>query len=134
MMPASKRQLALNDMNEADGASLIGKISSRFTGAFMVLTPKGPPLFRRIDWGCVKMSPADSSCHLYVGVIARRRGERMARQGSISMMTPASGDRYEPRGHSSNTRLRWRIVSRMRGRCLTALSKTARALPRLLPA
>ena len=42
MMPASRRQLALKDMNEADGASLIGKISSRFTGDFIVLTPKSP--------------------------------------------------------------------------------------------
>jgi hypothetical protein len=38
MMPASRRQLALKDMNEADGAPWIGKISCRFTGAFMVLT------------------------------------------------------------------------------------------------
>jgi len=39
MMPASRRQLALNDIKEAEGASLIGKISSRFTGDFMALTP-----------------------------------------------------------------------------------------------
>jgi len=38
------------------------------------------------------------------------------------------------RGHSSNTRARWRIVSRMRGRRLMALWKTSRALSRLLPA
>jgi hypothetical protein len=38
MMPASRRQLALKDMKDAEGASLIGKISSRFTGDFMALT------------------------------------------------------------------------------------------------
>ena len=37
------------------------------------------------------------------------------------------------RGHSSNTRMRWRIVSRMRGRCLVVRSKMRRALSRLLP-
>ena len=39
MMPASRRQLALKDMKEADGASMMGKISSRFTADFMGLTP-----------------------------------------------------------------------------------------------
>jgi hypothetical protein len=37
MMPASRRQLALKDMKQAEGASLIGKISLRFTGDFMAL-------------------------------------------------------------------------------------------------
>jgi hypothetical protein len=39
--------VALKDMNEADGTSLIGNISSRFTGDFIVLTPKSPFFFRR---------------------------------------------------------------------------------------
>jgi hypothetical protein len=38
MMPASRRQLALTDMKDAERASLIGKISSRFTDDFMALT------------------------------------------------------------------------------------------------
>jgi hypothetical protein len=37
------------------------------------------------------------------------------------------------RGHSSNTRMRWRIVSRVRGRRLWVRSKMRRALSRLLP-
>jgi hypothetical protein len=39
MMPASRRQLALKDMKEAEGASLTGKISSRFTEDFIALRP-----------------------------------------------------------------------------------------------
>jgi transposase InsO family protein len=35
------------------------------------------------------------------------------------------------RYHSSNTRMRWRMVRRMRGRCLVARSKIRRALSRL---
>ena len=64
MMPASRRQLALKDMKEADGASMMGKISSRFTADFM-----GPtPFFSldRLGGGAAKMSPTDRSCHLYV--------------------------------------------------------------------
>ena len=45
MMPASRRQLALKDMKEAEGASLIGKISSRFTGDFMALSALIGPFF-----------------------------------------------------------------------------------------
>jgi hypothetical protein len=48
MMPASRRQLAFKDMKEADGASLIGKISSRFTGDCMILTPYASS--SRFDW------------------------------------------------------------------------------------
>jgi hypothetical protein len=36
MMPASRKHLALTDMKEADGASLIGKIRSRLIWGFMV--------------------------------------------------------------------------------------------------
>jgi hypothetical protein len=36
MMPASRRQLALNDIKEAEGASLIGKISSRDWTQFVI--------------------------------------------------------------------------------------------------
>ena len=46
MMPASRRQLALKDMKEAEGASLIGKISSRFTGDFIALRPRSAPYSR----------------------------------------------------------------------------------------
>jgi hypothetical protein len=38
MMPSPQRQPALKDMKDAEGASLIGKISSRFTGDLMALT------------------------------------------------------------------------------------------------
>jgi hypothetical protein len=37
-------------------------------------------------------------------------------------------------GHSSISRIRCRIVSRMRGQCLTVRSKMRRALSRLVPA
>jgi hypothetical protein len=39
MMPASRRQMALKEMKEAEGASLIGKMSSRVTGDFIALRP-----------------------------------------------------------------------------------------------
>ena len=54
----------MKDMNEADGAPWIGKISCRFTGAFMVLTPQRP-LFHRIDWGCSE----DVTCGQFVSSI-----------------------------------------------------------------
>ena len=58
MMPASRRQLALKDMKEADGASLIGKISSRFTKDSMVLTPNGLFFLAQDGLGAAaKMSP-----------------------------------------------------------------------------
>jgi hypothetical protein len=41
MMPASRRQLALKDMKDAEGASLIGKISSRFTAESMAVSKSG---------------------------------------------------------------------------------------------
>jgi hypothetical protein len=37
-------------------------------------------------------------------------------------------------GHCCNTRVRWRIVSLIRGRCLIALANMSRALSRLSPA
>ena len=60
----------MKDMKEADGASMMGKISSRFTADFMGLTPFFS--LDRLGGGAAKMSPTDRSCHLYVGVIARR--------------------------------------------------------------
>jgi hypothetical protein len=58
-MPASRRQLALKDMKDAEGASLIGKISSRFTGESMAVSTNRPfllvqdePFFSfRTNWG-----------------------------------------------------------------------------------
>ena len=73
MMPASRRQLALKDMKEAEGASLIGKISSRFTGDSMALSALIGPFFSLgTDWGAAgTMSPTGSSCHLYFGAMSR---------------------------------------------------------------
>ena len=74
MMPASRRQLALKDMKEAEGASLIGKISSRFTGDSMALSALIGPFFSLgTDWGAAgTMSPTGSSCHLYFGAEHRQ--------------------------------------------------------------
>jgi hypothetical protein len=50
-MPASRRQLALKVMKEAEGASLIGKIISRFIGDFIALSRDRAPSSLRIDEG-----------------------------------------------------------------------------------
>jgi hypothetical protein len=72
MMPASRRQLALKDMKDAEGASLIGKISSRFTGESMAVSTNRPFLLAQDELGpLAKMPPAKSSCHLYFGVGSR---------------------------------------------------------------
>ena len=45
---------------------------------------------------------------------------------SACLMAPASKDRFV-RGHSFSIRIRWRMVSRMRGQALTICSNTRRA-------
>jgi hypothetical protein len=76
MIPASRRQLALKDMKDAEGASLIGKISSRFTGDFMALTTDRSLLLAQDGLGAAAKMPATaSSCHLYFGVVSLARSQ-----------------------------------------------------------
>lgn len=72
--------------------------------------------------------------------IARQRElmaklERLRQLGGVCRDPPRLIPRQQlPIGHSCNTRVRCRMVSLIRGRCLTAAAKMACALPRLLPA
>jgi hypothetical protein len=58
MMPASRRQLALKDMKDAEGASLIGKISSRFTGESMAVLTNRRFLLAQDELGPLAKMPA----------------------------------------------------------------------------
>ena len=60
------------------------------------------------------------------------RVQEFDQEGNLAP-APSAGA-FHFRGHSSSTRVRCRIVSRMRGRCLTVVTKISRALSRLLPA
>jgi hypothetical protein len=84
----------LKDMNEADGASLIGKISSRFTGDFMVLTPKWPLLLPQGKLG--------RSEHVTIGqFVSSIRWRNSSAHGAgvkaIGLADPASEDRFVSR-------------------------------------
>jgi hypothetical protein len=62
----------LKDMKDAEGASLIGKISSRFAGESMAVSTNRPFLLAQDELGpLAEMPPAKSLCHLYFGVGSR---------------------------------------------------------------